>query len=195
MSLRAPDFAELGFQLGDHICAFYNGGGNSPDDIIVDYVCKGLQAGNKCVCMIDTASSVRERIPGELVSRDGILQFLTEDEGYLPDGRFSKDTFIRSLEAMVQGVLSDGYDRFWLIGDGSVIARNSVDLKTWFAAESEVNELAPRYPQFLMCLYNLDLFGGETVMYVLKTHPRIFVNGMIIANPYYSPARQFPGSL
>ena len=195
MSPRALDIAELGFQVGDHICAFYNGGDDDLDNIVVDYVCKGLQAGDKCVCMIDTASSVRERIPGELLSRDGILQFLTEDEGYLPEGQFSKDTFIRSLEAMVQGVLSDGYDRLWLIGDGSVIAHNAVDLKTWFAAESEVNELAPRYPQFLLCLYNLDLFGGETVMYVLKTHPRIFVNGMIIANPYYIPARQFPGSL
>jgi hypothetical protein len=195
MSPRAPDIPELGFQVGDHVCAFYNGGVNSLDDIVVDYVCKGLQAGNKCVCMIDTASSVRDRIPGELVSRDGILQFLTEEEGYLHEGHFSKDTFIRSLEAMVQGVLSDGYDRLWVIGDGSVIARNAVDKKTWFAAESEVNELAPRYPQFLMCMYNLDLFDGEMVMYALKTHPRIFVNGMIIPNPYYIPARQFLASL
>ena len=195
MSLHAPDIPELGFRVGDHICAFYNGGGNSLDDIIVDYVCKGLQAGDKCVCMIETASSVRDRIPGELVSRDGILQFLTEEEGYLPEGHFSQDTFIRSLEAMVQGVLSEGYERFWLIGDGSVIARNAVDMKSWFAAESEVNELAPRYPQFLMCLYNLDLFDGEAVMYVLKTHPRIFVNGILIANPYYIPLRQFPASL
>jgi hypothetical protein len=180
MSLHAPDIPEFGFRVGDHICAFYNEGGDSLDDIIVDYVCKGLQAGDKCVCMIDTASSVRDRIPGELVSRDGILQFVTEDEGYLPEGHFSKDTFIRSLEAMVQGVLS---------------ARNAVDMKSWVAAESEVNELAPRYPQFLMCLYNLNLFDGEAVMYVLKTHPRIFVNGMIIANPYYIPRRQFPASL
>ena len=195
MSLRAADIPELGFRVGDHVCAFYNGGSNSLDDIVVNYVSKGLQAGNKCVCMIDTASSVRDRIPGELVSRDGILQFLTEEEGYLPEGYFSKDTFIRNLEARVKGALSDGYDRFWLIGDGSVIARNAVDMKTWFTAESEVSELAPRYPQFIMCLYNLDLFDGETVMYVLKTHPRIFVNGMIIANPYYVPARQFPGSL
>ena len=186
---------ELGFQVGDHVCAFYSEGGYSHDDIVVNYVSKGLQAGNKCVCMIDTASSVRDRIPGELVSRDGILQFLTEDEAYLPEGHFSKDTFIRNLEGMVQGVLSDGYERFWLIGDGSVIARNAVDMKSWFAAESEVNELAPRYPQFLMCLYNLDLFDGEAVMYVLKTHPRIFVNGMIIANPYYIPPRQFAASL
>ena len=65
-------------------------------------------------------------------------------------------------------------------------------MKTWFAAESEVNELAPRYPQFIMCLYDLDLFDGETVMYVLKTHPRIFVNGLIITNPHYIPEEAVP---
>jgi hypothetical protein len=62
-------------------------------------------------------------------------------------------------------------------------------VETWFAAESELNEFAPRYPQFLMCLYDLDLFVGETVMYVLRTHPRIFVNGLVLNNPYYRPLR------
>jgi MEDS: MEthanogen/methylotroph, DcmR Sensory domain len=195
MSLRASDIAELGFQVGDHVCAFYNGGGNSLDGIIVDYVSKGLRAGNKCVCMIDTASSVRDRIPGELVSRDGILQFLTEDEAYLPEGYFSKDTFIRKMEATVKEAFSDGYDRFRAVGDVSFIVRNAVDIKTWFAAESELNKIAPQYPHFLFCLYNLDLFDGETVMYVLRTHPRIFVNGLIITNPYYIPTRQFLGNL
>ena len=55
-----------------------------------------------------------------------------------------------------------------------------------------MSELAPRYPQFIMCLYDLDLFDGEMVMYVLKTHPRIFVNGMIITNPHYIPSRSVP---
>ena len=45
MSLPAPDRAELGFQVGDHVCAFYNGG-NSLDDIVVDYLSKGLEAGD-----------------------------------------------------------------------------------------------------------------------------------------------------
>jgi len=195
MSPRAADIPELGFQVGDHVCAFYSEGGYSQDDIVVDYVSKGLQAGDKCVCMIDTASSVRDRIPGELVSRDGILQFFTEDEGYLPEGHFSKDTFIRKLEAILKEAFSEGYDRAWLLGDESFVVRNAVDIKTWFAAESEATEVGMQYPHFKMCLYNLDLFDGETVMYVLQTHPRIFVNGMIITNPYYIPARQFLDSL
>jgi hypothetical protein len=190
MNQRASDIPDLGYKLGDHVCAFYNGS-SLLDDIVVDYVSKGLRAGDKCVCFIDTPSAVRDRIPGQLVRRQDILQFFTEDEGYLPTGHFSKDAFITNMEAMAQEVLADGYHRLWLIGDASVVARKAVDMRAWFAAESEVSALAPRYPQFIMCLYDLDLFDGEMVMYVLKTHPRIFVNGMILANPYHVPAAQF----
>ncbi len=187
------DSPGLGFQPGDHICAFYNGGGNLLDDIVVDFVSKGLQAGNKCICFLDTPSPVRDRIPGELMQKHDILQFFTGEEGYLPEGHFSKDAFLRGMETTVKGVLSEGYERLWLIGDTTAVVRNSVDLKAWFATESEVSEFAPRYPQFIMCLYNLDLYDGEMVMYVLRTHTRIFVNGLIITNPYYIPKRQFLG--
>ena len=72
------DSPGLGFQPGNHICAFYNGGGNHLDDIVVDFVSQGLQS-------------------------------------------------------------------------------------------------------------------GDTVMYVLRTHTRIFLNGLIVTNPYYIPKRQFLG--
>jgi hypothetical protein len=110
--LRA-DSPGLDFQPGDHICAFYNGGGNHLDDIVVDFVSKGLRSGDKCICFMDTPAGVRDRIPGELTHKDDKLQF--------------------------------------------------------------------------------DLYNGETVMYVLRTHTRIFVNGLIITNPYYIPKRQFLG--
>lgn len=187
------DSPGLGFQPGDHICAFYNGGENSLNDIVVDFVSKGLQAGNKCICFIDNPSPVRDRIPGELMRKDDILQIFTEEEGYLPEGQFSTESFLRGMEATVKGTLSEGYERLWLIGDTTVVVRKAIDLKAWFATESEVSEFAPRYPQFIMCLYNLDLYDGETVMYVLRTHTRIFVNGLIITNPYYIPKRQFLG--
>jgi DcmR-like sensory protein len=194
MTPDASDLPDLALHVGDHVCAFYNGA-DLLNDIVADFASKALQARDKCICFVDTPSSVRERIPGDLMPRGDILQFFTEEEGYLPEGHFSKDAFIRNLEATVQGVLSGGYDRLWLVGDTSVVVRNAVDPKTWFAAESEVSELAPRYPQFIMCLYDLDLYDGEMVMYVLKTHTRVFVNGLIITNPYYIPKQQFLSAL
>ena len=71
--------------------------------------------------------------PASSCPGDDILQFFTEEEGYLPEGYFSKDAFIAQHGNEVQGVLSGGYDRLWLVGDASVVARKAVDMKTWFA--------------------------------------------------------------
>jgi DcmR-like sensory protein len=191
-SLQRP---QLELQPGDHICAFYNGGGADLDNIVVDFISTGLRAHNKCIGFIDEHASVRARIPAELLSRENILQLFTEEQGYLPVGDFSIDAFIEALDATAQSVIADGYERLCLIGDTSVVVRNAIDPKAWFAAEAQVSELAPRYPQFIMCLYDLDLYDGEMVMYVLKTHTRIFVNGLIIDNPYYIPKQQFLSEL
>jgi DcmR-like sensory protein len=187
--------SQLGLKPGDHVCAFYNGAREGLDDIVVDFISKGLREQHKCIGFIDEIDSVRARIPAELMSREDMLQFYTEEQGYLPTGAFSTDAFIDSLDATARSVFSEGYERLWLVGDTSVIARKSVDPKAWFAAEAQVSELAPRYPQFIMCLYDLDLYDGEMVMYVLKTHTRIFVNGLIIDNPYYLPKHQFLSEL
>ena len=32
---------------------------------------------------------------------------------------------------------------------------------------------------------------ANTVMSVLQTHSRVFVNGLVLSNPYYLPVRQF----
>ena len=197
MNSRAPDIADLGFKVSDHVCAFYNEGSNSLDDIVVDYVSNGLRARNKCACFTSarTASSVRDRIPGELMKPEGILQFFTQAEAFLAGGEFSKVAFQRDMEGLVKEALSGGYERCWVLADAAFIVRNSFSIDEWFAFEAEVNEFAPRYPWFGMCLYNLDRFDGELVMKVFQTHPRIFVNGMVIDNPYYVPTREFLASL
>lgn len=190
MSLTAPGRHDLDLHTGDHVCAFYNGS-DLLNNIVADFATKALRAKDKCICFVDEPSAVAERIPAELVLDENSLQFVPEEEGYLSGGHFSKEAFISNLEATVQGVLSRGYDRLWLVGDTTVVVRSSVDPKAWFAAEAEVSTLAPRYPQFIMCLYNLDLYDGELVMYVLQTHTKVFVNGLIINNPYYLPKDQF----
>jgi hypothetical protein len=52
----------------------------------------------------------------------------------------------------------------------------------------------PRYPQLLMCPCNLDLLDGEAHMHVLRTHPRIHINGIIAPNSHCIPTQQFLGT-
>ena len=47
MTIPASQDPSLGFVPGDHVCAFYSGSRNVLDDIVVDYITKGLTAGNK----------------------------------------------------------------------------------------------------------------------------------------------------
>ena len=182
----------LGFVPDDHVCAFYSSSRNVLDDIVVDYVTKGLQAGNRSSAMVDQPSTVQDRIPPELIGRDSMLSVLTEDEAYMPDGHFRADTFIRSMESMILDAFAHGYDSFRAVGDESFIVRNGVDIDEWFAAESELNKIVPDHPHYFFCLYDLDLFDGNTVMHVLRTHPRVYVNGIVIGNPHYQ-ADRLPG--
>ncbi len=52
MTIRASQNPSLGFVPGDHVCAFCSGSRNVLDDIVVDYITKGLTAGNKVFCMV-----------------------------------------------------------------------------------------------------------------------------------------------
>jgi hypothetical protein len=192
MTIPALQDPSFGFSPGDHVCAFYSGSRDVLDDIVVDYITKGLAAGNKVFCMVDRPSAVRGRVLPQLIARDGMLNVLTEDEAYMPDGHFSKDTFIRNMRAMVLDALAHGYNSFRAVGDESFIIRNGVDIREWFAAESELNSIVSDYPHFFFCLYDLDLFDGAAVMHVLRTHPRVYVNGILIGNPHYQ-ADQLPG--
>jgi hypothetical protein len=192
MTIPALQDPSLGFRPGDHVCAFYSGSRDVLDDIVVDYITKGLAAGNKVFCMVDQPSAVQSRVLPQLVARDGMLNVLTEDEAYMPDGHFSKDAYIRNMRAMVLDAFAHGYNSFRAVGDESFIIRNGVDIREWFAAESELNSIVSDYPHFFFCLYDLDLFDGAAVMHVLRTHPRVYVNGILIGNPHYQ-ADQLPG--
>jgi hypothetical protein len=185
MTIPATQDPSWSFTSGDHVCAFYSGSRNMLDDIVVDYVTKGLQAGDRVFAMVDEPSAVHSRVPAQLVARDGMLHVLTEDEAYMPDGSFSKDTFIRNMRAMVQEASEHGYQSFRAVGDESFLVRHGVDINEWFAAESELNGIVSDYPHFFFCLYDLDLFDGDAIMYVLRTHPRVYVNGILIGNPHY----------
>jgi hypothetical protein len=189
MTIPASRDPGFGFVPGDHVCAFYSSGRTVLDDIVVDYVTAGLRAGDRVFCMVDQPSAVSSRIPAHLMTRDEMLLVRTADEAYLPDGHFSKDTFIRAMKAKIQEASAHGYDSFRAVGDESFIIRRNVDINEWFAAESELNEIDPGFPHFFFCLYDLDLFDGSTVMHVLRTHPRMYVNGILIANPHYQADR------
>jgi hypothetical protein len=51
--------------------------------------------------------------------------------------------------------------------------------------ESQLNRFVPRYPQVMMCLYDLDSLGGDLLVEILRTHPKVLLGGTVLENLYY----------
>jgi hypothetical protein len=63
------------------------------------------------------------------------------------------------------------------------------------AYESQLNEFMPRYPQVILCLYDIDQFGGGIVVDMIKTHPKILMSSMVVENPFYLTPDEFLATL
>jgi hypothetical protein len=57
--------------------------------------------------------------------------------------------------------------------------------------ESELNRVTCSSPVVVLCLYDLDRFGGEVVVNVVKTHPQVLIQGILVENPYYVGPDEF----
>ena len=46
------------------------------------------------------------------------------------------------------------------------------DARELVALDSEMNRFLPLFPQVTLCLYDLERFGGDSVVDLLRTHPK-----------------------
>lgn len=189
MGLVALGIPGLEVDAGDHLCGLY-AGERERDELIVPFLRAGLLAGNKCICVVDGTE------PAELVAALGPdvdasgqamgkqLDVIRSSDIYLRGGVFSAAEVISSWKAAMSDVMYDGrFDLVLAIESWSL--RDVVpDKNELLALESEMNRYLPLFPQVIVCLYDLERFGGGIVVDLLKTHSRVLVGGAIVENPY-----------
>jgi hypothetical protein len=57
--------------------------------------------------------------------------------------------------------------------------------------ESELNRVTSCCPAIVLCLYDLDLFSGEVIINIVRTHPQVLIQGILVENPYYVGPDEF----
>lgn len=181
-----------GIQLraGDHVCAFYRDQ-TDRDDILFPFLSEGLRAGHKCICVVESVGpdEVRDAL-GAAIDHDdtdgAALQLLTPEQSYLRKGSFSMPAMLDFWQRGVAATLAD--DRFnfvRVIGEMPSALTEKPDLEEFLLYESELNRFAPLHPQVIVCLYDLDRFGGRLLIDILRTHPLVLLGGAVLENPYY----------
>jgi hypothetical protein len=60
-----------------------------------------------------------------------------------------------------------------------------VDPEQHLLLESEMNRLMPLYRQVMVCLYDLEQFGGNLIFDLLRTHSMLLLGGVFLESPYH----------
>lgn len=194
------DTVELGIpglsvHVGNHLCAFYRGSGER-DEILWAYLAAGLRSGDKCVCVLDDGDPevLRAAVSGTGATGnrpDDQLDVQTSEHTYLLGGRFSTSAMLAFWDRVMGAALRDGYLLSRAAGEMTWALRQMPGVEELVSYEAELNNFLSRYPQVLLCLYDLDRFSGEILVDILKTHPMVLVQGMVLDNPYYLEPAEF----
>ena len=163
---------------------------------------EGLSAGDRCIAVLDDPDLDRVTKPLSLgldvarTLRDGQFDLLASDEAYLVGGTFRLDRMIEFWDDWVAPAVSSG--RFPLVravGEMTWALRDAPGVDDLIRYEARLNQFLPRYPQVILCLYDLERFtDGLLLMEVLRTHPKVLLSGQLLENPWYVEAAD-PGSV
>jgi hypothetical protein len=175
--------ADLAVPPGTHLCGFYRGS-DERRDIVVPYVDAGLTAGDRCLCAVDEMELPAWDVEGSQ------LDIRSPRDIYLGRGEFLAAEMMRFWEAWASAALSGTYTVARVLGEMTWAVQEVIGPANLIAYESELNRFAPRYPQVLLCLYDLEKFGGALLVDVVRTHPKVLMGTTVVENLYHVPPDQ-----
>jgi DNA-binding CsgD family transcriptional regulator len=207
MSMGIPGIDEI--RPGTHMCALYSGPAER-DKLLFPFIREGIREGHKCLCLIDDAepASVRDRIAsrqnGYSRRESEQLEVDRASDVYLRSGRFSVEQMTSFLSGRLTEVAETEFLLLRAAGEMTWVLPQPQGAEDFFVYESAVNQILEDKPAVFMCMYDLQRCGVSMLIDVLKTHPKVLLDGMVLENPNYlmrtehlavetgSPTTQYP---
>ena len=188
----------------DHVCLLYRGE-DQRDELMAEFLADGLRAGHRCYCMITPdrhrriAAAVSARgdrgAEGAASEDPGRIDFIGPAGSHQQGGGFVSDRMLQFWEDWGAATFDrDGVAHARIIADMSW-ARPLVDAPGFVMDlrryETRFTLWARRHPQVTACMYDLDRFGGDVIVPIVRAHPMVWMSGVILTNPYYLQGEHF----
>jgi hypothetical protein len=175
---------------GSHICAVSTGRAER-DAMLVEFLGGGLSAGHKCLF------GLNDRDPWLLVQGIG-------SPGEVDRGRTSRQLEVLGAFDMrftAEANSIDGMLSLWAeavtdsVAEGYGLTRLGAEAAWWgpqlhgAAAvvaeyESALNTFVADNPVAILCMYDMHDCDGGQLIELMRTHPRLMIDGLTFANPY-----------
>jgi hypothetical protein len=182
---------------GTHLCVFFRGT-SGLEEIVLPFLAEGIRANDKCLAILesrggsDVLSGLALQVDVGPSVATGQLELVTPPEAYLRSGQFSTEDMLGYWADEAAATRSGGnFTLTRATGEMPSVLDQPAGRAEFFRYESMLNDVIPTYPQVILCLYDLERFGGEVLMDALRTHPMVVVDGMAHDNPYYVEPGRF----
>jgi hypothetical protein len=194
-SVVTPMLVDLGIPglsvpTSTHLCGFFRGRAERAE-LLFPYLREGLRAGDKCLCAYEARD--RQALQSEVaaaVDVDGAgqqLDLLLSADIYLGRGdEFSPQEMLDFWDGWASASLNDGEFGFArAVCEMTHAVTEVIGIENLVRYEADLNRFVQKYPQVLLCLYDLDQFPGALIVDILKTHPLVLMGNTVLENLYY----------
>jgi hypothetical protein len=199
---QTPTIGDVPLAPGSHICAFHRGRAER-DQLILPFLREGLLAGQGCLYALPGSEreGLRSALAGGAPRGDldrHLLRLVEPDEFYLDDGTFrpaapldrlydwSRTSVDQPSVRAARYVANMTWARS-LVGRAFVaeLSRFEIDVTAWARSRGQIS----------VCLYDLEVFGGDIIIPIVKCHPKVWMGGVVVQHPYHLDASaEEPGS-
>lgn len=180
-----------------HICAFFDSR-EEEYRVLLPFIKEGLESGERAFHVVDPGRRDHHLsrladggidVP-EAERRD---QFELRDwsQAHLRQGRFDPDSMLALALEAVEFARARGFrgTRFvshmeWALTDGTGIEAVA-------EYEAKANFSVPAEGDPVVCVYDLRRWGGQALVDIIRTHPRIIIGGLLHENPFFVPPDEF----
>ena len=182
--------------VGTHLCALYSGSVER-DDLLFPFLHEAIGRGDTCLCYINEMESaaVRARASSASAADPGTDRFDVRpaSEVYMQSGRFSVEHMISVLSASLAQVVARDSGLLRVTGEmpwpGVLAQPDGAD--DFFVYEAALNAVVAQQPALFMCMYDLQRFGLQMLVAVLKTHPVVLLDRTVLDNPHYLTQEEY----
>jgi hypothetical protein len=163
---------------------------------VFPYLREGLRSGDKCLCAFEAtdrdALHAEVSIEVDVASAGEQLDIVLPNEIYCERSEFSVPGMLGYWDNWATTTLACGeFSATRAVGEMTWAVTEAIGAANLVRYESELNRFMPRYPQILLCLYDLDHFRGDLLVDIRKTHPKVLMGSTVLENLYYVPPEEW----
>jgi hypothetical protein len=177
-----------------HVCAFFNSR-EEQTKVLLPFLKEGIDRGEKVLRIMDPhlrneylAAYSAGGMDVQAAEQNGQLEIKYWHNTYLQGGRFDGDSMIKLLE---EG-LEENRERYGLtraVGNMEWALEPAPGVTDIVEYETKLNLVVEKYPDPLVCCYDLNRHSASVVIDILRTHPMVIVGGVLQENPLYVPPK------